>query len=184
MFSEQFFELILDFGDEWNVKRVYVNTQKDEVDIFIEHDANHAENPSTREDCPIYDHAPSRRWRHLDTMQFKTFINCCVPRIKDRSGKVMTINVPWADPYERHTYLFEILAIDILRSTKNQTKTSELLRCGFNVINRIIHNSVKRGMDKRPKDYCFEHLSMSPLRKVGGTDCFFYFNTSFTYEHY
>ncbi len=160
MFSEQFFELILDFGDEWNVKRVYVNTQKDEVDIFIEHDANLAENPSTREDCPIYDHAPSRRWRHLDTMQFKTFINCCVPRIKDRSGKVMTVNVPWADPYERHTYLFESLAIDILRGTKNQTKTSELLRCGFNVINRIIHNSVKRGMGKRPKGYCFEHLSI------------------------
>ena len=157
MFSEQFFDIILNFGDDWKVESVALNSKTEEVDVFVEFKGKKSEHPSTLELFPIYDHAPERRWRHLDTMQFKTFINCCVPRIKDSQGKVLTVKTPWADDYERHTYMFERVAIDILRATKNQTKTAELLRCGFNVINRIIHNSVKRGLNNRPKDYCFEH---------------------------
>jgi len=160
MFSEQFFDIILNFGDDWKVESVALNSKTEEVDVFVEFKGRKSEHPSTLELFPIYDHAPERRWRHLDTMQFKTFINCCVPRIKDSQGKVLTVKTPWADDYERHTYMFERVAIDILRATKNQTKTAELLRCGFNVINRIIHNSVKRGLNNRPKDYCFEHLSI------------------------
>lgn len=155
MFSEQFFDLLLDFGDNWKVERVYANIKTEEVDVFVEYIGKAAEDPDTLELCPIYDHAPLRRWCHLDTMQFKTFINCSVPRIKNKSGKVKTIKVPWADGYERHTYLFEKLAIDVLLSTKNQTKTAELLRCGFNVVNRIIHNAVERGLKGRPDDHCF-----------------------------
>ncbi len=160
MFSEQLFNLILNLGDDWKVAQVNANIKIEEVDVFIEYIGKEGEDPDTCELCPIYDHAPSRRWRHLDTLQYKTFINCSVPRIQTSSGKVKTMKVPWADGYERHTYLFERLAIDVLLSTKNQTKTAELLRCGFNVINRIIHNSVERGLQGRPKDFCFENLSI------------------------
>jgi transposase len=160
MFSEQLFDLILDFGEEWKVERVYLNTKTEEVDVFIEFIGQTAEHPVTLEPCPIYDRAPLRRWRHLDTMQFKTYINCSVPRIKDKAGKVLTIRTPWADNYERHTYLFEKVAIAILQSTKNQTKTAKLLRCGFNVVNRIVHNSVERGLKRRPENHIFEHLSI------------------------
>jgi len=52
------------------------------------------------------------------------------------------------------------LVIDVLKSTKNQTKSSELLRCGFGVINRIIHNAVNRGILLRPDGYIPEHLSV------------------------
>ena len=34
MFSEQFFDLLLNFGDNWKVERVYVNIVTDEVDVF------------------------------------------------------------------------------------------------------------------------------------------------------
>ncbi len=34
MFSEQFFDLLLDFGDNWKVERVYANIRTEEVDIF------------------------------------------------------------------------------------------------------------------------------------------------------
>lgn len=160
MFSEQLFDLILNLGEDWKVSKVNANFKIEEVDVFVEYVGKKADNPSTFETCAIYDHAPIRRWRHLDTMQYKTYINCCVPRIKDSTGKVKTIKVPWADEYERHTYLFERLAIDILQSTKNQTKTAQLLRCGFNVINSIMHNSVARGLNRRPKKHFFEHISI------------------------
>jgi transposase len=159
MFSENFFDLLLTFGDAWKVERVTVNHQLEEVDVYIRYVGLTAEAPDTLEQCSIYDHRPTRRWRHLDTMQFKTYINCAVPRVKSSKG-VTTIKVPWADNYERHTYLFERLTIDLLQATKNQTQTSKLLRCGFNVVNRIIHISAERGMARRPEDASFTNLSI------------------------
>lgn len=160
MFSEQFFDLVLNLGDEWKVERVYLNVKTEEVDVFITYLGGEAEDPDTLATYPLYDHAPSRRWRHLDTMQYKTYLNCSVPRVMGKDGKVKTIRMPWADSYVHHTYLFEQLAIDILLSTKNQTKASSLLRCSFNVVNRIMHNAVKRGLAHRPEGFLFEHLSV------------------------
>ena len=154
MFSENFFDLVLNFGDDWKVTKVELNTKKMEVDVYVEYQ------PYDKTIVKIYDSAPLRRWRHLDTMQYKTYINCRLPRIKDEFGKVTTLKAPWADTYQRHTYLFERLAIDILQATKNQTKTAEILRCGFNVINKIIHSSVNRGLALRPKNFAYKHLSI------------------------
>jgi transposase len=57
--------------------------------------------------------------------------------------------------------LCEHAIIDLLLVTKNQTKTAELMRCGFNVINRVIHLSTERGMSRRNlSDLPFEHLSI------------------------
>lgn len=47
MFSEQLFDLILDFGEEWKVERVYLNTKTEEVDVFIEFIGHTAEHPVT-----------------------------------------------------------------------------------------------------------------------------------------
>lgn len=160
MFSEQFFDLLLNLDENWKVDRVYVNSKIEEVDIFVSYCGSYADDPDTLDSYKLYDHAPSRRWRHLDTMQYKTYINCSVPRVKNEEGKIKTIQTPWANGYERHTFMFERLAIDILKATKNQTKTSELLRCGFNVINRIVSNSVKRGLERRPSTFRFSHLSL------------------------
>jgi len=55
----------------------------------------------------IYDHAPNRTWHHLDTMQYKTYINYRLPRVKNKEGNVVTVMPTWASKHERHTYLFE-----------------------------------------------------------------------------
>ncbi|MBP8710044.1 MAG: hypothetical protein WBL00_07010, partial [Bacteroidales bacterium] len=60
MFSEQFFDLLLDFGDDWRVNQVSVNSLTEEVDVTIEFISKVAEDPDTLEGCPIYDHAPIR----------------------------------------------------------------------------------------------------------------------------
>ncbi len=119
------------------------------------------EDVETGELCPVYDHAPERKWRHLDTMQYKTFISCSLPRIKTSSGKVKTVSSPWASDYERHTFLFEHAVIDLLIATKNQSKTAALMGCGFNVVNRILHLSSQRGLSRRRhEDLSFDHLSL------------------------
>ena len=128
--------------------------------IDVKHIGKGAECPKTLEHCNIYDHAPERSWRHLDTMQYKTYIRCCLPRVKNKQGEVVTICAPWAAKSERHTYLFEHAVIDVLQATKNQSKTAKLMRCGFNVINRIMHLSVQRGMSNRPEEVVYTNLSI------------------------
>lgn len=108
------FDLLLDFGDEWIVREVQTNLETNEVDIKVEYFG----------DARIYDYAPLRRWGHLDTMQFKTFINCRLPRLKS-GGKVKTLAPPWADKHERHSYLFESAVIHLLLATRESDANSQ-----------------------------------------------------------
>jgi len=72
-----------------------------------------------------------------------------------------------------------------LKSTKKQTKTAELLRCGFNVINRIIHISVERGLSRGPKEYELEqHINIDEKSFKKGQKTEFYFFHSFIFKGY
>lgn len=139
MRTERFFELLLNFGDDWKVQEVESGPETDEVDIYVEYVGQ----------AKVYDHAPPRRWRHLDIMQYKTFINASLPRVKTSEGKVKTLFPPWADKNERHSYLFERAVIRMLQATMNQTQTKKLMRCSFDVVNRILHKATERGMERR-----------------------------------
>lgn len=156
MLTEIFFDSLLNFGSEWKVEKIQHDWQTDEVDVFVKWVGDLKANSGEK----IYDYREIRRWRHLDILQYKTFISARIPRIKDSLGKVRSLDVPWADTMERHTFLFERSVIDLLLACKNQTKVANLMRCGFNVVNRIIHLSTKRGVERRDKGKLFEQLSI------------------------
>ena len=161
MFTENLFTKFLQLEQGWIVKSVETDLSEQEICIEISCILDHFLDDETGEICKFYDRAPVRSWRHLDTMQYKTFIKCQLPRIINSNGKVKTVQPNWASGYERHTYLFEHAVIDLLKASKNQTKTSKLMRCGFNVVNRIMHLSVKRGMDRRNySELTFDYLSI------------------------
>lgn len=61
MFTEQFFDVLLEFGADWRVREVETDIETEEVDIYVEYVGS----------LRIYDYAPVRRWRHLDTMQLR-----------------------------------------------------------------------------------------------------------------
>ena len=63
----------------------------------------------------VHDYRPYRRWRHLDILQYKCYIMAKIPRLKGKDGKVKSLEIPWADSHERHSYLFERAAIDLSR---------------------------------------------------------------------
>lgn len=161
MFTENLFTKLLQLEENWIVKSVDTDFDSGEIFIHIECLRDQLEDRETGELCKVYDHAPMREWRHLDTMQYKTYIRCQLPRIMTSQGKVKTYQPNWASGHERHTYLFEHAVIDLLQASKNQTKTAQLMRCGFNVVNRILHLSVRRGMSRRNcSSMTFDHLSI------------------------
>lgn len=161
MFTENFFTTLLNLEDGWEVQSIQTDLGKAEIYIRVSCRLDQLIDDQTGELCKVYDHAPEREWRHLDTMQYKTYIKCKLPRIIASNGKVKTVQPNWASGYERHTYLFEHAVIDLLKATKNQTKTALLMRCGFNIVNRILHVSTQRGMSRRNySQVVFDQLSI------------------------
>ena len=157
----QYFDLLLDLTEDWQVTEIITNYKTKEIRISIEHIGNKCECPTTFDLCSIYDHTPQREWRHLDTMDYKTFITCKLPRITSKSGKIATISPPWASKHNRYTFKFEHKVIDLLKATKNQTKTASFMQCGFRTVNSIMHNSTRRGLDRRNlKEVKFRNLSI------------------------
>jgi len=161
MFTENLFTKLLQLEDGWIVESVDTDFSDKEIYIQIACLLDQIENEQTGEIRKVYDHAPIHSWRQLNTMPYKTFIKCQLPRILTSSGQVKTVQPNWASGYERHTLLFEHAVIDLLKASKNQTKTAQLMRCGFNIVNRIMHLSTERGIDRRNQSQVtFEHLSI------------------------
>lgn len=161
-------ETILDFGPEWSVTSLKFSKEDGSVHIYLTYTQESGIDLLTGEVCKIYDYRAERQWQHLPILQYKSYIHCRVPRIRNSSGKVDSISLPWCSPKERHTHLFENFVIDLLLATHNQTKTAKFAQTSFDVVNRIMHLAVKRGMCRRVikegevKTLCLDEKSYGP----------------------
>ena len=160
-FTKDFFNLVLDFGDEWVISKVEADHKKSHIYLYLEYQSEYYEDPDSLEKAILYDHTELREWRHLDILQYQTYVRCRIPRVKCKDDKIKQIALGWAGKYDRHTYSFEIRVIDLLQITKNQTKTAEFMNCSFRLVNRIIHRSTERGLQRRDVSKIpFEHISI------------------------
>ena len=80
MQDTELYRYLLGIGEPWTVERVTLDMENQRVDVW----ATHAK--EIRWPCPecgamasLYDHAPERAWRHLDSCQFKTFLHARPP---------------------------------------------------------------------------------------------------------
>ena len=149
MEKAEFFQYLLGITSDWEVKEVKVNKEVNEIDIFIEYKPKTAICPVTQKMCPIYDLRESRRWRHLNIMQYQTYITCRVPRVINEDDKISTIEVPWSDYSQRYTYLFEEAVIKVLQMCKNQTKTARHFEISYDIVSSIMKQAVARGLKAR-----------------------------------
>lgn len=160
-FTKDFFNIVLNFGDEWAITKVEADHKKYEVYLYLEYVQDSYQDPDTLEKATLYDHLELREWRHLDILEYKSYVRCRIPRVKCSDGKIKQVALGWTNKHDRHTYHFEIRVIDLLQITKNQTKTAEFMNCGFRLVNKIMHRSTKRGMQRRVLSKVpFGHISI------------------------
>ena len=105
--------------------------------------------PQCQAPCPRYD-GRKRRWRHLDTMQYRTVLVAEVPRVRCDAHGVVQIAVPWADPRSRFTARFEALVIDWLREA-SFTAVARRLSLSWDQVAGIQARAVRRGLARRKK---------------------------------
>ena len=97
---------------------------------------------------PGYDTRP-RRWRHLNTMQWKTFIEADVPRVNCPKCGVKQIPVAWAEDGSRFTELFEAYAIQVLQAVRSKVQAQWLTALSWDQVDRVMERAVTRGVARR-----------------------------------
>ncbi len=82
MESVELYRQLLGLSVPWTVERVGLDMAKGRVEVYVGH------LPGQRFSCPecsqelaVYDHLPERSWRHLDSMQFLTYLHARAPRV-------------------------------------------------------------------------------------------------------
>jgi transposase len=132
------------------VREVRLNQEAEEIEVLVEHPRGTKFCcPECKTELPCHDHAEERRWRHLDSCQFKTILVAAPPRVKCPEHGVKTVQVPWAEKHSRFTMLFERFAIDMLSATQTVKGAMHILRLKWDQTWAIVERAVKRGMDRK-----------------------------------
>lgn len=152
MESKELLSRLLNFGGEWEVQEILINENFKEIDIFLTYSKTTGLCPITKTECKVYDYGESRRFRHLDIFEYKTFINARLPRVINDKSVVSTIKLNWAGERVSFTYLFEIKVIEALKMSKNQTKTACYFDTTFDIVHGIMQRAVARGLKRRNLD--------------------------------
>ena len=107
---------LLGIEDPWRVTDVTLRLEEEQaVVVSVEMGSGIALHcPKCQSPGPRYD-SRERRWRHLDTMQYRTILVAEIPRVKCEEHGVLQIAIPWSEPSSRFTALFEALVIDWLK---------------------------------------------------------------------
>ena len=72
MFTENFFTTLLNLEDGCEVQSIETDLGNAEIYISINCGLQELPDDQTGELSKVYNHVPERKWRHLDTMQYKT----------------------------------------------------------------------------------------------------------------
>ena len=149
MDDRELYRQILGVSEPWQVERVELERAAGEVHIFLHHQQQTRWScPECGVDCPLYDHQPERRWRHLDTCQYRTILHAQPPRCHCPEHGPRVVRLPWAEAGSRFTALFEALAIAWLRQA-SQAGVAELLRLSWDEVHGILNRAVRRGLQRR-----------------------------------
>lgn len=158
MRDKDLYAQILGIKSPWQVSGVELDLSKGEVTVHVERESRAKSCcPSCGKESPGYDSRP-RRWRHLDTCQYKTILAADVPRVECKEHGVVTISVPWAEPGSGFTALFEALMIDWLKEASTLA-VSRLMNLSWNAIDGIMQRAVERGLSRR-EDICVTQLGI------------------------
>jgi len=141
---------LLGLAPPWRVRDVEYALDEGEVRIFVEVEARaklHC--PSCEREC-AGDDARERRWRHLDTMQYRTIVIGRVPRVECPEHGVVQIEVPWAEAGSRFTARFEALVIDWLLEA-SFAAVARQVRLSWDEVAGLQDRAVRRGLARRER---------------------------------
>jgi len=143
----QLYQQILGLVEPWRVESVTLKAKEREIEVRVGFGDTLWGCPDCQVRMQIHDHE-ERRWRHLDSCQFKTVIVSRVPIVRCPEHGSQTVAVPWAEKYSRFSRLFERLAIDVMLEC-SISGACELLRISWDEADGIKQRAVQRGLARK-----------------------------------
>lgn len=144
---------MLGLAEPWTVTGVELSVDRRRVDVWVGHPRGVRfgcpEPGCGHRALPVRDHSEEREWRHLDSMQFLTFLHARPPRVACPTHGVRQVRLPWAEPMSRFTLLFERLAIDVLAECHVEA-AAWLLRVSWDEAWHLMQRAVARGLAAKP----------------------------------
>ncbi|HEV7669895.1 MAG TPA: helix-turn-helix domain-containing protein [Thermoanaerobaculia bacterium] len=147
MHDKELYSKILGVEAPWKVTDIELDQRDREVRVHLVNEEPRPSCPECGKSCPGYD-SRRRRWRHLDTCQYRTILVADVPRIECPEHGVVQVRVPWGEPGSRFTALMEALAIDWLKEA-SLSAVSRMLGLSWKEVATIQDRAVQRGLSRR-----------------------------------
>ena len=146
----QLYQQILGLESPWRVSKVELDVDLEEIRVRVGHPrGTKFRCPECLAECRCHDHGEERRWRHLDSCQFKTFLVARPPRVKCPEHGVKTVLLPWAERGCRFTSLFERFALDVLLATQTVAGAMSLLQTSWDETWHFLERAVERGLGRK-----------------------------------
>ena len=146
----ELYQQLLGLTPPWSVQSVEVDPDQSEVRVQVTAAPDTQWTcPECTRACPGYDERDERRWRHLDSCGFETWLVASVPRVQCPTHGVRTVAVPWAGPYSRFTLAFACVAVTVLRATQQQAPAAALLRLTVDEVAYLMEKAVQAGLARR-----------------------------------
>ena len=143
----QLYQQILGLVEPWVVESVTLKPKEQEIEVRVGFADTLWGCPQCQKRMHIHDYE-ERRWRHLDSCQFKTIIVSRVPVVRCEEHGCQTVAVPWAEKYSRFSRLFERLAIDVMLEC-SISGACAILRMSWDEADGIKQRAVKRGLARK-----------------------------------
>ena len=151
MDDKVFFTKILGIRLPWFVKQVVVSEKEQRVDIYVDHERD------IKVRCPecgifysLYDHAPERIYRHLNTCQMATYIHVRPPRVNCPSHGVKKTDSEFGENGSDMTFAFENFVIQVAKECSIES-TGRICNLSWDRGWNVLERAVKRGLARKAK---------------------------------
>lgn len=144
------YERILGLQSPWFVDCVELDEATGAVQVYVGVDEGEPLGcPVCGQAAPRYDKRP-RRWRHLDTCQYQTYVIADVPRVNCQVHGCLMIDVDWAERRSHFTLMFESLVIAWLLDA-SIAAVARHFRLSWSAVDGIMRRAVARGLARRKR---------------------------------
>lgn len=144
MNEKELYEQVLGLHGPWRVDSVEPRLAEGEILIHVSHGRGRLPCPECGAPCPVHDHAEERRWRHLDTCEYRTIVCARPPRVRCKEHGTLRVSLPWAVPLSRFTLKFEAFAVEVLKRS-TISGAAEILGLSWDEAFNIMNRTVDRG---------------------------------------